>query len=74
MKKDKALNKTGRLGSCHFQINETKTASGETSIRLAIYRVIGELSFLENFNRYSAKQLRKFIRALKKGLRRLERV
>ena len=73
MKKDKALNKTGRLESYHFQINETETASGETSIRLAIYRVIGELSFLENFNRYSAKQLRKFIRALKKGLRRLER-
>lgn len=73
MKKDKALNKTGRLGSYHFQINETKTTSGETSIRIAFYPVLGELTFLQNFNRYSAKQLRKFIKALKKGLRRLER-
>jgi len=72
MKKDKALNKIGRLGIYHFQINETKTTSGETSIRLAIYRVIGELSFLGSFNRYSAKQLRKFIKALKKGLRILK--
>jgi len=35
--------------------------------------VLGELAFLENFNRYSAKQLRKFIKAIRKGLRRLER-
>lgn len=73
MKKDKALNKIERLGSYHFQINETKTAQGETVIRFAIYPVLGELAFLESFNRFSAKQLRKFIKALRKGLRRLER-
>lgn len=72
MKKDKALNKTGQFMNHHWQVNETKTVSGETSIRLAIYLVVGELSFLGSFDRYSTDQLRRFIKALKKGLRRLE--